>query len=128
MVVIPNDLVRKAIESRYDNICSVYVYQDVFNEDTKQTKRERVRLLKDIPCRLSYQTQAFASLVSSQNEGVPETYQSVKMFIAPELDIPENSEIEVQRAGRSLKFKRSSVPVIHTNHQEVMVEVWDQDG
>ena len=127
-MVIPNDLVRKAIESRYDNVCSIYVYQDVFDEDTKQTKRERVVLLENIPCRLSYQTQAFASLVSTQTDGVPETYQGVKMFIAPEYDIPENSEVEVQRYGRLLKFKRSSVPVIHHNHQEVMVEVLDQDG
>lgn len=127
-MVIPNDLVRKAIESRYDNVCSIYVYQDVFDEDTKQTKRERVMLLENIPCRLSYQTQAFASLVSTQTDGIPENYQSVKMFIAPEYDIPENSEIEVNRYGRLLKFKRSSVPVIHHNHQEVMVEVWDQDG
>lgn len=127
-MVIPNDLVRKAIESRYDNTCSVYIYADVFDEDTKQTRRERTLLLENLPCRLSYQTQAFASLVSTQTEGVPSNYQSVKMFIAPELDIPENSEIEVNRAGRLLKFKRSSVPVIHTNHQEVMVEVLDQDG
>jgi hypothetical protein len=127
-MVIPNDLVRKAIESRYDNVCSVYVYSDVFDEDTKQTRRERVVLLENIPCRLSYQTQAFASLVSTQANGVPSAYQSVKMFISPDLDIPENSEIEVHRAGRLLKFKRSSVPVIHTNHQEVMVEVLDQDG
>jgi hypothetical protein len=84
--------------------------------------------LENIPCRLSYQTQAFASLVSTQVEGVPETYQGVKMFIAPEYDIPENSEVEVLRYGRLLKFKRSSVPVIHHNHQEVMVEVMDQDG
>lgn len=127
-MVIPNNLVRKAIESRYDNTCSIYVYSDVFDEDTKQTRQERKVLLEDIPCRLSYQTQAFASLVSTQTEGIPETYQSVKMFIAPEYDIPENSEIEVKRSGRLLKFKRSSVPVIHTNHQEVMVEVLDQDG
>lgn len=127
-MVIPHDLVRKAIESRYDNVCSIYVYQDVFDEDTKQTKRERVLMLENIPCRLSYQTQAFASLVSTQADGIPEAYQSVKMFIAPELDIPENSEIEVNRYGRLLKFKRSSVPVIHSNHQEVMVEVLDQDG
>jgi len=127
-MVIPNELVRKAIESRYDNTCSIYVYADVFDEDTKQTRRERTLLLEDQPCRLSYQTQAFASLVSTQADGVPSSYQSVKMFIAPELDIPENSEIEVERSGRLLKFKRSSVPVIHTNHQEVMVEVLDQDG
>lgn len=127
-MVIPNDLVRKAIESRYDNTCSIYVYTDVFDESTKQTRRERVLLLEDQPCRLSYQTQAFASLVSTQTDGVTSSYQSVKMFIAPELDIPENSEIEVKRSGRLLKFKRSSVPVIHTNHQEVMVEVLDQDG
>ena len=127
-MVIPNELVRKAIESRYDNTCSIYVYADVFDEDTKQTRRERTLLLEDQPCRLSYQTQAFASLVSTQTDGVPSSYQSVKMFIAPELDIPENSEIEVKRSDRLLKFKRSSVPVIHTNHQEVMVEVLDQDG
>lgn len=127
-MVIPNDLVRRAIESRYDNTCSVYVFKDVFDDVTKQTRRERVALIEDQPCRLSYQTQAFASLVSSENDGVPSSYQSTKLFIAPELDIPENSEIEVKRYGRLLRFNRSSVPVIHTNHQEVMVEVWDQDG
>ena len=127
-MVVPNALVRKALERQYTATCSVYVYEDQFDESTKQTKRKRVLLIKDQPCRLSYQTQAFASLVSSQNEGVPETYQSVKLFMAPELDIPENSEIEITWFGRLLKFKRSSVPVIHTNHQEVMVEVLDQDG
>lgn len=127
-MVIPHDLVRKAIESRYESTCSVYVYGDVFDETTKQTKRERKLLIENQPCRLSYQTQAFASLVSSQSDGVPSTYQSTKIFMAPELDIPENSEIEVNWQGRLLKFKRSSVPVIHTNHQEVMVEVLDQDG
>lgn len=127
-MVIPHDLVRKAIESRYESTCSVYVYEDVFDETTKQTKRERKLLIENQPCRLSYQTQAFASLVSSQSDGVPSAYQSTKIFMAPELDIPENSEIEVNWQGRLLKFKRSSVPVIHTNHQEVMVEVLDQDG
>lgn len=127
-MVIPNKLVRKAIESRYESTCSVFVYTDKFDEDTKQTKRVRELLIENQPCRLSYQTQAFASLVSSQAEGVPSSYQSTKVFLAPELDIPENSELEVSWQGRLLKFKRSSVPVIHTNHQEVMVEVLDQDG
>lgn len=127
-MVIPHGLVRKAIESRYESTCSIYVYGDVFDEATKQTRRERKLLIENQPCRLSYQTQAFASLVSSQSEGVPSTYQSTKIFMAPELDIPENSEIEVNWQGRVLKFKRSSVPVIHHNHQEVMVEVLDQDG
>lgn len=127
-MVIPNKLVRKALESRYTATCSVYVYQDKFDEDTKQTRRERTALFVDQPCRLSYQTQAFASLVSTQNEGVPSSYQSTKIFLAPELDIPENSEIDVMWFGRKLEFNRSSVPVIHTNHQEVMVEVRDKDG
>lgn len=127
-MVIPNELVRKAIESRYESTCSIYIFDDVFDEDTKQTKRERVALIENQPCRLSYQTQAFASLVSTQNEGVPSAYQSTKIFMSPEIDVPENSEIEVNWQGRNLRFKRSSVPVIHTNHQEVMVEVWDQDG
>lgn len=123
-----NELVRKAIESRYESLCSVYVFEDVIDEDTKQTKRERVLKLENLPCRLSYQTQAFASLVSTQSDGVPSSYQSSKIFMSPDVDIPENSEIEVIWKGRQLRFKRSSVPVIHTNHQEVMVEVWDQDG
>lgn len=127
-MVIPNELVRKAIESRYESTCSVYVFEDVFDEDTKQTKRERVLKIENQPCRLSYQTQAFASLVSTQTDGVPSSYQSTKIFMSPDVDIPENSEIEVNWKGRQLRFKRSSVPVIHTNHQEVMVEVWDQDG
>lgn len=126
--MIPNKAVRKALESRYRDICSIYVFVNEFDPVTKMTTQTRKLLLENEPCRLSYQTQAFASLVSSQDEGVPSNYQSCKLFIAPEHDIPENSEIEVVRHGRSLRFKRSSVPIIHTNHQEVMVEVWDQDG
>lgn len=127
-MVIPHNLVRKAIESRYDALCSVYVYQDKFDEDTKQTRRVRTALYVDQPCRLSYQTQAFASLVSTQADGVPDAYQSTKIFLAPELDIPQNSELDVLWFGRKLEFNRSSVPVIHTNHQEVMVEVRNKDG
>lgn len=127
-MVIPNKLVRKAIERQYTATCSVYVYQDVLDEDTKQTRQDRVLLVENQPCRLSYQTQAFASLVSTQNDGIPSNHQGVKIFMCPELDIPENSEIDVMWNGRKLEFKRSSVPIIHTNHQEVMVEVRNQDG
>ncbi len=127
-MVVPNDLVRKAIESRYEATCSIYIYENVFDNDTKQTSQQRIVLVENQPCRLSYQTQAFASLVSEQKDGVPSNYQGTKIFIAPELDIPENSEFDVIWHGRELYFKRSSVPVIHTNHQEVMVEVRDQDG
>lgn len=127
-MVIPNKLVRKAIESRYESTCSVYVYKDKFDEDTKQTKRVRDFLVENQPCRLSYQNQAFASIVSSQTDGIPASYQATKIFMAPEIDVPENSEIEVNWKGRLLKFKRSGIPIIHENHQEIMVEVLDQDG
>ena len=127
-MVVPNDLVRKAIESRYNATCSIYVYENVFDEKTKQTSQQRKVLVENQPCRLSYQTQAFASLVSEQKDGVPSNYQGTKIFISPDLDVPENSEIDVIWFGRELKFKRTSVPVIHTNHQEIMVEVRDQDG
>lgn len=126
--MIPNKAVRRALESRYEDVCSVFVYTNELDPITKQTKQVRKVLLENEPCRLSYQTQAFASLVSTQNEGVPSNYQSTKVFIAPEHDIPENSELEVMHHGRLIKLKRSSVPVIHTNHQEVMVEVLEQDG
>ena len=127
-MVIPNKAIRKALESRYHDSCSAYIYVNETDPITKLTTQKRVALFENEPCRLSYQTQAFASLVSSQDDGIPSNYQSCKMFIAPEWDIPENSEIEVIRQGRLLKFKRSSVPILHQNHQEVMVEVFDQDG
>ena len=128
MIKIPNAEIRKWLEWRYTDTCNVYVYENQVDPTTFQTTQVKVKLLENIPCRLSYQTQAFASLVSEQNEGVPESYQGTKVFMSPDYDIPENSELEVTHLGRVIWFKRSGVPVIHTNHQEVMVEVLDQDG
>ena len=115
--------VRKALESMYTDKLTVTEYQKVTDSITHVTESKGVQTLVDIPCRLSFQT-----VTSVDQDKVPFQTQIVKLFLAPEVVINPGSKITVQHAGVTTDYMQSGKPAVHTNHQEIVLELFDRYG
>lgn len=105
---------------------TIYEYQDVTDSETYQTSQELVVTVTDEPCRVSYgQTSYSRASTTNVSEGVPYVDQTITLFIRPDLEIKEGSVIEVTQHNRTTKYKRASKPAVHSQHQEVLVEVYE---
>lgn len=111
---------RKAIESRYAGTCTVYEYQSVKDTVTKITDKQEVDVLTDQPCRLSYKTIAS----TSSSDGAAAVTQAVTLFIAPEIIIKPGSKITVIQNGITADYQSSGKPAVYTNHQEIVLELF----
>lgn len=105
---------------------TVYEYQDVTDLETYQTKQELVPIVTDEPCRLSQRqlSRNQGDLVNI-NDAAPFIDRIIVLFIRPDLEIKAGSVIEITQHGRTDKYKRASKPAIYTNHQEVVLELYE---
>ena len=104
--------------------CTIYEYQDVFNETTKQTTQEEVAVLTDEPCRLSFK---YEQATNMQN-GAAVISQGVTLFIRPDLEIKPGSVIEITQHGKTCKYKGSAQPAVYCNHQEIALELYNNEA
>jgi hypothetical protein len=100
---------------------TISTYQEVTDPDTWQTSHELVPIVTDEPCRVSYRQEPSTNI----STGAARLTQIIMLFIRPDIDIKAGSVIEVTQDGRTLKYKRSSMPAIYSNHQEVMLELYE---
>lgn len=107
--------------------CTIYEYQDKTDSDTHQTTQELVPVVKDEPCRLSQNRVSHnrSDLVSVSD--VPYVDELIVLFIRPDLRIKAGSVIEVTQNNVTEKYKRSSKPAIYSNHQEVTLELYEEN-
>lgn len=113
-------LARKATESLYTGLCSVYVLDTVRNPDTKQSVQTEKLLFENQACRVSFESN---NTTAKSNDTVYEKPQSIKLFIAPELDVTPGSKIVVTQNGRTTTYKSSGVPRVYITHQEIELEL-----
>jgi hypothetical protein len=99
-------------------------YQEVTDPETFQTKHQLVPVVIDEPCRLSHSRESTVDVSS----GAPYVTQHIILFIRPDLKIKEGSVIEVTQHGVTNKYKRASKPSIYTNHQEVELELYEDNA
>ena len=112
---------RKATEMFYEHTCTIKEYRSVKDPVTKVTKKEEVTVLENQPCRLSY-----SNVVSTdQTESNATVQQSIKLFIAPDIEIKEGSRIFIEHEGRTTEFKHSGKPAVYSSHQEIDLELKD---
>lgn len=110
---------RTAIELLYRDFCTISENRMVKDEATHESKLQTVETVTMQPCRLSVKSISAASPA----DPVASVSQVVKLFIAPEIDIPEGSRIEVRRFnGSEQSFKSSGTPAVYSSHQEVIIE------
>lgn len=115
-----NSTVRKAIESLYTGLCTITEHRQILDESTKQTKFQDVDIIINQPCRLS-----FSSINPTINEtGASSVSQAVKLFIAPEINIPAGCKITVTQNNNTTAYKQSGEPAVYSSHKEIKLELF----
>lgn len=104
--------------------CTIYEYEDVTDPITKQTTQQEVPVLVDEPCRLSYRYEQSTNIKS----GAAVVSQSITLFIRPDLIIKPGSVIEITQHGKTCKYKGSGQPAVYCNHQQIILELYDNEA
>lgn len=113
---------RKALEKLWKDRCTIIIREKVTYPDTKLTDFTEKPLLENQPCKLSFQT-----LASTDGDPVAAVKQSVKLFISPDIVIPEGCKVIVTRSNtleRVQTYSSSGVPGVFSNHQEISLELF----
>lgn len=103
---------------------TIYEYQDVTDPNTKQTTQGEVAVVVDEPCRMSYNYEQSTNMQS----GVAIVSQSIRLFVRPDLVIKPGSVIEITQHGVTQKYKGSGSPAVYCNHQEITLELYDNEA
>lgn len=120
---------RKALEWLWRDFCSVYVQAERTDPDTNVTGFQEVPLWEDLPCKLSFETSRHRA---NECTGADENHaaavsQVVKLFLAPDVEIPAGCKITVRRpSGQESVFARSGVAAIFSDHQEIPLSLWER--
>lgn len=113
---------RRAIESLYKGVCTIFELQKVKDPITHQTTTKEVMVLENQKCKLSYE-----KIASANQTTAPATIaQSTKLFIAPEIVVKAGSKIVVTQHAHTSAFSRSGEPAIFMDHQEVKLELFKE--
>lgn len=110
---------RAAVEILYDGLCTITEYQ-TYTKPNKATAYHEVDVLTDQPCRLSFNTIPAAG----QTGTGAALQQTVRLFIAPEINIKPGSRITVTQNGVTMAYCQSGEPAVYTSHQEITLELW----
>lgn len=113
---------RKAVESLYSGICTVYEHRKVKDAGTKLTGFEDILVLENQPCRLSFERINAAV----QGESAAGVSQAIKLFLSPEIVIKPGSEITVTQNGITADYTSSGVPAVYQSHQEIILELEEE--
>lgn len=103
---------------------TIYEYKDITNPITHQTTQEEVVVLENEPCRLSYRHEQATNMQS----GAAVVSQSIRLFIRPDLVVNPGSVIEITQHGVTQKYKGSGSPAVYCNHQEITLELYDNEA
>lgn len=104
--------------------CTIYEYKDITDPITHQTTQEEVIVLSNEPCRISYNHEQSTNISS----GAAVVSQSIRLFIRPDLKIKPGSVIEITQHGVTQKYKGSGSPAVYCNHQEITLELYDNEA
>ena len=111
---------RKAIESTYFEKCNIYEQHSIRNEITKLMETEEILVLEEQPCRISFSS----APATSESENVATVKQSVKLFIAPEVEVKAGTKIVVTQDNVTREYSRSGISAVYPSHQEIMLELY----
>ncbi|MCM1101929.1 MAG: hypothetical protein NC398_11160 [Acetatifactor muris] len=113
---------RKAIESTYAGVVTVFEYKKVTDPKTALTDYQEVVVLENQPCSLSFEGIAAAV----QTGAVATVSQAVKLFLSPDITIKPGSKLKVTQTGVTTEYKSSGVPAVYETHQEIMLELFER--
>lgn len=113
---------RKAQESLYRGVAAVTERRKVRDGKTKLSTEEDVVVLRDIPCRLSFETLKSVQ----QTDTAAGTAQTIKLFLSPEVTVRAGSKITVAQDGVTGEYACSGIPAVYPTHQEILLELFER--
>lgn len=113
---------RKALESLYDGICTIYEYRKV-KKTNKSTGFEEVAVLTDQPCRLSYKQSPNTSVSEDLSNTV---VQTIELFISPDLEINSGSKIVVTQNNVTTEYAHSGKSAKYVTHQAIVLKLFKE--
>lgn len=116
-----NDVVKRAIESLYEGKCSVYGYGVVVDEKTHLKSNKEYLIYDSVSCRLSIKN--VNSAISS--EAASSIVQEVKLFLSPDYEIKAGCKIVATQNGVTTAYKNSGQANVKSNHQEIVLEMFE---
>lgn len=116
------EMTRTAIESLYAGNCTVYEFVSIEGEETGITGQEEKKVLENIPCRISFK----GISIASQTDTGTGIAQVIKLFLPPDIPIKPGSKISVTQNGVTTIYKNSGVPAVYSNHQEILLELFQE--
>lgn len=118
-MVIPKGY-QEAIQILWAGRAVITVWEGVLDERTGRTEPVERVTVSGLPCRLSFST-ASSTQADAEAAGVA---QSVTLYTAPDVEIPEGSKVTVTQNGVTQDYARSGTPAVYTHHQEVPLELF----
>ena len=112
---------KRAVQSMWDGKATITVREGVLNEANGRTEPVERVTASDLSCRISHTTVKS----TEPSEEAAKVAQSVTLYIAPSVDIPEGSKITVTQNGVTRDYERSGTPAVYTAHQEVPLQLWE---
>lgn len=109
---------KKAIERTYIGILAVTEHRKTTDDITKITGYHDDIILKEQPCRLSYDGLQAASSTGT----VVSKKQTIKLFLSPDISIKPGSKITVTQEGITADYTYSGIPAVYPTHQEIALE------
>lgn len=105
--------IKSELQRLYTGRADVYGYIYATGDHGAEVKTE-TQLLKDIPCRLSYDRKA------TNEQGISSMIeQDITMFCDPTHAIPAGSKVVITQNGVTRTYKCGSQPAVYASHQEV---------
>lgn len=112
---------RQAIEYLYRGSCDIIVKEYETDTTTHISSSKEKRIVTAQPCRISYK-----SIPVTTGDNVALITQSVKLFLAPEIKVPEGSKVVVTQCGETTAYKNSGKPALYPTHQEIELSLFDK--
>lgn len=116
------DMVRKIYEEKYCDTCTII--EKVKNKVDGVTSFSDKETVSNQACKISFESIPSAS----ESDTATSMIQSVKLFLAPEIEVKPGSRIDVTHLGVTTSYKRSGSPAVYSTHQEVMLELWKENA
>lgn len=114
--------VRNAIESLYKGLATIWEYKEEEDLITGETTTKLVPIHENIPCKVSKRT--IASTIGKTDINSTIKYEPV-LFINPDIIIEAGSKLSITQNGVTRDYKRSGEPFPYSNHQEVVLQRFD---
>lgn len=114
-------MVENPLAILWNGKCTIYEYEHTKDEETFQTTAKLVPILENEPCRLSYNHEQATNIQS----GAAVVSQSITLFIRNDLVIKPGSVIEITQNGVTEKYKGSGQPAVYSNHQQIILQIYE---